>query len=29
PASRPETKYEQRGVRLGHQVYDIIARRRP
>ena len=28
PASRPETKYERRGVRLGHQVYDIIARRR-
>jgi len=29
PASRPETKYERRGVRLGHQVYDIIARRCP
>jgi len=29
PISRPETKYERRGVRLGHQVYDIIARRCP
>ena len=29
PTSRPETKYERRGMRLGHQVYDIIARRYP
>ena len=29
PTCRPETKYERRGVRLGHQVYDIIARRCP
>ena len=29
PTFRPETKYERRGVRLGHQVYDIIARRCP
>ena len=27
PTSRPQTKYERRGVRLGYQVYDIIARR--
>ena len=29
PASRPETKYERRGVRLGHTIYDIIASRNP
>jgi tRNA (guanine-N7-)-methyltransferase len=29
PASRPETKYERRGVRLGYTIYDIIASRNP
>jgi tRNA (guanine-N7-)-methyltransferase len=27
PASRPETKFERRGVRLGHGVWDIVFRR--
>ena len=27
PAERPLTKYEQRGQRLGHTVYDLIYRR--
>jgi tRNA (guanine-N7-)-methyltransferase len=27
PASRPLTKYEQRGTRLGHEVFDIIMKR--
>jgi tRNA (guanine-N7-)-methyltransferase len=29
PAWRPETKYERRGERLGHPVYDLVYRRRP
>jgi tRNA (guanine-N7-)-methyltransferase len=28
PDSRPLTKFEQRGVRLGHQVWDLIFRKR-
>lgn len=28
PASRPATKFEQRGVRLGHGVWDVIFTRR-
>ena len=28
PAQRPLTKFEQRGQRLGHQVWDLIYRRR-
>jgi len=28
PLWRPETKYERRGTRLGHSVFDIIYRRR-
>lgn len=28
PAQRPITKFERRGQRLGHQVYDLIYRRR-
>jgi tRNA (guanine-N7-)-methyltransferase len=28
PASRPETKFERRGVRLGHAVWDLVFRRR-
>jgi tRNA (guanine-N7-)-methyltransferase len=28
PASRPPTKFEQRGVRLGHDVVDLVFRRR-
>jgi tRNA (guanine-N7-)-methyltransferase len=27
PASRPETKFESRGLRLGHRVRDIVFRR--
>jgi tRNA (guanine-N7-)-methyltransferase len=27
PEWRPETKYEKRGQRLGHQVYDLVYRR--
>jgi tRNA (guanine-N7-)-methyltransferase len=27
PASRPSTKYEERGVRLGHEVWDLVFRR--
>jgi tRNA (guanine-N7-)-methyltransferase len=29
PDWRPETKYERRGERLGHTVYDLVYRRRP
>ncbi|MCX7898105.1 MAG: tRNA (guanosine(46)-N7)-methyltransferase TrmB [Rhodocyclaceae bacterium] len=28
PASRPPTKFEQRGLRLGHGVWDLVFRRR-
>ena len=28
PKFRPETKYESRGIRLGHKVWDILAMRR-
>jgi tRNA (guanine-N7-)-methyltransferase len=28
PASRPETKFESRGLRLGHGVRDVVFRRR-
>lgn len=28
PASRPETKFERRGKRLGHDVWDLLYRRR-
>lgn len=28
PASRPETKFERRGLRLGHGVWDLLYRRR-
>jgi len=27
PASRPETKFERRGLRLGHEVWDLLYRR--
>lgn len=27
PTSRPLTKFEQRGIKLGHQVWDLILRR--
>ena len=29
PASRPITKFEQRGLRLGHRVFDVVVVRRP
>ncbi|OGA52156.1 MAG: tRNA (guanosine(46)-N7)-methyltransferase TrmB [Betaproteobacteria bacterium RIFCSPLOWO2_12_FULL_62_58] len=29
PDSRPPTKFEQRGLKLGHEVWDIVFRRRP
>ena len=29
PAWRPETKFERRGARLGHGVWDLLYRRRP
>ncbi len=29
PAWRPETKFERRGLRLGHGVWDMVYRRRP
>lgn len=29
PATRPETKFEQRGRRLGHGTWDVIFRKRP
>ena len=28
PGWRPQTKFEQRGLRLGHQVFDLVFRRR-
>jgi len=28
PSSRPETKYEKRGQRLGHQVWDLLYQRK-
>ena len=28
PASRPETKFEKRGRRLGHGVFDIVFARK-
>ena len=28
PTSRPMTKFEQRGLRLGHHVYDLLFRKR-
>ena len=28
PESRPPTKFEQRGVRLGHRVWDLVFRRK-
>jgi tRNA (guanine-N7-)-methyltransferase len=28
PASRPETKFERRGVGLGHRVWDLVFRKR-
>jgi tRNA (guanine-N7-)-methyltransferase len=28
PQTRPFTKFEQRGVALGHRVYDVVFRRR-
>jgi tRNA (guanine-N7-)-methyltransferase len=29
PEWRPRTKYERRGERLGHEVSDLLFRRRP
>ncbi|MBL0142697.1 MAG: tRNA (guanosine(46)-N7)-methyltransferase TrmB [Betaproteobacteria bacterium] len=29
PAMRPETKFERRGLRLGHDSWDIVFRKRP
>jgi tRNA (guanine-N7-)-methyltransferase len=28
PAYRPLTKFEQRGIRLGHGVWDLVFRRK-
>jgi tRNA (guanine-N7-)-methyltransferase len=28
PAWRPQTKFEARGLRLGHRVWDVLFRRR-
>jgi tRNA (guanine-N7-)-methyltransferase len=28
PAHRPVTKFELRGLRLGHQVWDLVFRKR-
>ena len=28
PAWRPETRFEARGLRLGHRVFDLVFRRR-
>lgn len=28
PAERPETKFERRGLKLGHKVYDLVFQRR-
>jgi tRNA (guanine-N7-)-methyltransferase len=27
PATRPETKFERRGLKLGHGVWDVVFRR--
>ncbi|HHC74012.1 MAG TPA: hypothetical protein ENK78_02910, partial [Thiothrix sp.] len=29
PAYRPKTKFEQRGVKLGHGVWDLLYQKRP
>ena len=29
PAYRPQTKFETRGLNLGHGVWDIVFRKRP
>jgi len=29
PAHRPQTKFEARGMKLGHGVWDVVFRRRP
>jgi tRNA (guanine-N7-)-methyltransferase len=29
PAYRPQTKFERRGLSLGHRVYDVVFRKRP
>ena len=29
PETRPVTKFEQRGIALGHRVWDVVFRRRP
>ncbi|HQC80612.1 MAG TPA: tRNA (guanosine(46)-N7)-methyltransferase TrmB [Accumulibacter sp.] len=29
PAHRPQTKFEQRGLRLGHGIWDVVFKRRP
>ncbi len=29
PKTRPETKFERRGVALGHRVWDLVFRKRP
>lgn len=29
PATRPETKFERRGVALGHRVWDLVFRKQP
>jgi tRNA (guanine-N7-)-methyltransferase len=29
PETRPETKFERRGVALGHRVWDLVFRKRP
>jgi tRNA (guanine-N7-)-methyltransferase len=29
PSTRPETKFERRGIRLGHGVWDIVFTRAP
>jgi tRNA (guanine-N7-)-methyltransferase len=29
PATRPETKFERRGLKLGHGVWDIVFTRKP
>jgi tRNA (guanine-N7-)-methyltransferase len=28
PAARPETKFEKRGIKLGHGVWDVIFKKR-
>jgi tRNA (guanine-N7-)-methyltransferase len=28
PESRPATKFEQRGLRLGHRVWDLVFQRK-